>query len=53
MQYSDSEKVLWEDENLSDYGVYSIEDGLTQDDGNELAIKKLVDEIMNRTVKGW
>lgn len=53
MQYSDLEKVLWEDENLSDYGVYSIEDGLTQDDGNELAIKKLVDEIMNRTVKGW
>jgi len=53
IQYTDSEKILWENDNLSDYGVYSIADGKTQDDGNEMAIKKLVDEILNRTVKDW
>lgn len=53
IEYTDSEKILWEDENLSDYGVYSIPDSQTQDEGNEIAIKKLADEILNRTVKDW
>jgi hypothetical protein len=53
VEYSNSEKILWQDENLSDYGIYSVVDGQTQDDGNITAIGKLVNEIMNRTVKGW
>jgi len=53
IQYTDSDKILWEDENLSDYGVYSIIDGQTQSDGNQEAIEKLAVEILNRTVKDW
>lgn len=52
-QYIKSEKILWEDQNLSDFGIYSIVDGETQTDGDERALDKLIIEIMNRTVKGW
>jgi len=51
--YANSDKILWEDANLSDYGIYSIDDGETQTDGNDRAIQKIVDEILNRTVKSW
>lgn len=53
VQRANSDKVFWKDDNLSDYGVYSVVDGETQDDGNRRAIQKLVDEILNRTVRGW
>lgn len=53
VEYIKSEKVLWEDKNLSDFGIYSIVDGETQSDGDERALDKLVTEIMNRTVKSW
>jgi hypothetical protein len=51
--YANSDKVLWEDSNLSDYGIYSITDGETQTDGDDRAVSKLIDEIINRTVKSW
>ncbi|MCP4581323.1 MAG: LptE family protein [candidate division Zixibacteria bacterium] len=53
IQYVNSEKILWEDNNLSDFGVYSVVDGQTRDEGNQAAMDKLIEEILNRTVKGW
>lgn len=53
VSYPNSDKILWEDANLSDYGIYSITDGETQSDGDDRAVSKLVDEILNRTVKSW
>ena len=53
VKYANSEKILWEDANLSDFGIYSVVDGQTRDDGNQAAIDKLIREIMNRTVGGW
>lgn len=52
LENAKSGKIIWEEENLSDYGLYSsLEE--TETDGKTEAIKKLVDEILNRTVKGW
>jgi hypothetical protein len=53
IQFVDSDKILWQDDNLSEYGIYSIIDGQNQDDGDQIAVGKLTDEIINRTVKGW
>lgn len=53
VKYANSDKILWEDANLSDFGTYSVVDGQTRDDGNQAAIDKLIREIMNRTVGGW
>ena len=53
VEYPKTEKILWEDKNLSDFGIYSVVDGETQSDGDERALDKLVTEIMNRTVKSW
>jgi hypothetical protein len=53
VKYANSDKILWEDANLSDFGIYSVIDGQTRDDGNQAAIDKLIREIMNRTVGGW
>ena len=51
--YTDSEKILWEDPGLTDFGLYSPGDGETQADGNQRAADKIINEIMNRTVRGW
>jgi hypothetical protein len=53
IEYTKSEKILWEDQALSDFGVYSPDNGETQTLGDERAIDKLITEIMNRTVRGW
>ena len=56
IEYSDSEKILWEDKRLTDYGIYSVTGttgNQTQDEANQAAIEKLSQEILNRTVKGW
>lgn len=47
-----SGKVIWEERNMSNWGTY---DSATQseDDGKEMAIGKLVEDILNKTVKGW
>ncbi len=47
-----SGEVIWEEKNMSNWGTY---DSATQgeDDGKEMAIGKLVEDILNKTVKGW
>jgi hypothetical protein len=47
-----SGKIIWEEKNMSNWGTY---DSATQseDDGKEMAIGKLVEDILNKTVKGW
>jgi len=47
-----SKKVIWEEDNLEGWGVYSALDE-TEDDGKEKAMDKLAEDIVNRTVKGW
>jgi hypothetical protein len=51
--HAKDDKILWEDSALTDFGTYSPDKGDTQDDGNEGAFKKLIIEIMNRTVRNW
>ncbi len=47
-----SGEIIWEEKNMSNWGTY---DSATQseDDGKEMAIGKLVEDILNKTVKGW
>ena len=47
-----SGEVIWEEKNMSNWGTY---DSAMQeeDDGKEMAIGKLVEDILNKTVKGW
>ena len=47
-----SGEIIWEERNMSNWGTY---DSATQgeDDGKEMAIGKLVEDILNKTVKGW
>ena len=47
---SKSGKVIWEDR-LSNWGTYSTTE--IEEIGQEGAIAKLVEDILNRTVKGW
>lgn len=45
-------KVIWEEKNLSNWGTY---DSATEseDIGKQRAVSKLVEDIVNKTVKGW
>ena len=47
-----SGEVIWEEKNMSNWGTY---DSATQgeDEGKEMAIGKLIEDILNKTVKGW
>lgn len=45
-------KIIWEEENLEGWAIYSAADE-TEDDGKERALQKLAEDIVNRTVKGW
>jgi hypothetical protein len=45
-------KVIWEEMGMSNFGVYSAATE-TEEDGKIRAIAKLVEDILNRTVKGW
>jgi hypothetical protein len=47
-----SQKVIWEEKNMSNWGTYSATSE-TEDDGKGRAIDKLVQDILNKTVKGW
>lgn len=51
--YKKTEELLWEDNSLSDFGIYAPGEGDSQDDGNQRAVEKIVEEIMNRTVRDW
>ncbi len=46
-----NDKIIWS-ENLSDFGIYSSSSE-TEDDGKLRAVEKLVNQILNKTVKGW
>jgi len=48
---SKSNKIIWE-ERVSNWGTYSSLEG-TEDQGRDNAIAKLVEDILNMTVKGW
>lgn len=47
-----SGKVIWEEKNMSNWGTYDSATQ-TEDDGKSIAIGKLVEDILNKTVKGW
>jgi outer membrane protein assembly factor BamB len=47
-----SGKVIWEEKNMSNWGTYDSATQ-TEDDGKNIAIGKLVEDILNKTVKGW
>jgi hypothetical protein len=47
-----TQKVIWEDKNMSNWGTYNAVSE-TENDGKSRAIDKLVEDILNKTVKGW
>ena len=47
-----SGKVVWEQGGMSSWGTYNSDSEL-EDDGKNRALDKLVEDILNRTVKGW
>ncbi len=47
-----NKKVIWKEDNLLGWGIYSAQDE-TEDLGKERAIEKLAEDIVNKTVKGW
>ena len=46
-----NDQTIWE-ETLTDYGTYAS-DTESEQVGIDLAINKLIDQILNKTVKGW
>ncbi len=45
-------KTIWEEKSMSNWGTYnSVSE--TEFDGKERALNKLVEDILNKTVKGW
>jgi hypothetical protein len=47
-----NKKVIWKEDNLLGWGIYSAQDE-TEDQGKERAIEKLAEDIVNKTVRGW
>ncbi len=47
-----SGKVIWEEKGMSNFGIYDAATE-TEDDGKARAVAKLVEDIVNKTVKGW
>ncbi|MBF0430668.1 MAG: hypothetical protein HQK83_05285 [Fibrobacteria bacterium] len=47
------DKVLFEEENLPGFGVYSVEKGETEMQGQQAAIENLVSIILDNTISGW
>jgi len=47
-----SSKAIWEETGMSNWGTYnSVTE--TEDNGKDRALNKLVEDILNKTVKGW
>ena len=44
--------LVWEEESLTGYGIYSADDE-TEEEGKSRAIEKIAEDIINRTVKDW
>jgi hypothetical protein len=47
-----AKKAIWEEKGMSNWGTYDATSE-TDNDGKSRAIKKLVEDILNKTVKGW
>jgi len=47
-----SGNVIWEATNMRNWGTYRSDDQ-TEQDGQKAAVDKLVEDILNKTVKGW
>lgn len=47
-----SGKTMWEEKGLTDWGTYDSATE-TEQDGQNRAIAKLIEDILNKTVKGW
>jgi hypothetical protein len=47
-----SQKVIWEETKMTNWGTYNAVSE-TENDGKSRAIDKLVEDILNKTVKGW
>jgi hypothetical protein len=47
-----TQKVIWEEKAMSNWGTYDAFTE-TENDGKSRAIDKLVEDILNKTVKGW
>ena len=47
-----SGKVIWAEKGLSNWGLYDS-DTESEDIGKQRAVTKLVEDIVNKTVKGW
>jgi hypothetical protein len=47
-----SGKVIWEENGITNFGTYNAATE-TEEDGKARAIAKLVEDILNKTVKGW
>jgi hypothetical protein len=47
-----SGKIIWAENGMSNFGIY---DAATEaeDDGKSRAIAKLVEDVLNKTIKGW
>jgi hypothetical protein len=45
-------KVIWKEDNVQGWGIYSAQDE-TEDMGRQRALNKLAEDIVNKTVKGW
>jgi hypothetical protein len=52
LEETQKKKIIWEEDNLEGWAIYSAVDE-TEDDGKEKALEKLAEDIVNRTVKGW
>jgi len=52
LEETEKKKIIWEEDNLEGWAIYSTLDE-TEDDGKEKALQKLAEDIVNRTVKGW
>lgn len=52
LEETKKKKIIWEEENLEGWGIYSAVEE-TEEDGKEKALQKLAEDIVNRTVKGW
>jgi len=51
----ETEEVIWEERRLRTFGDFAIESGTDSDreSGMELAIEKMAEEILNRSISGW
>jgi hypothetical protein len=45
-------KVIWKEDNVQGWGIYSAQDE-TEDMGRQRALDKLAEDIVNKIVKGW